>query len=384
MRGTSDAVISSSGAVDVLTPLSDHVIFNDERLAKRYASEPIPISTLYEAYFEGAIDVPGDLLGFLRRRSQFVKHKITRQHLQWALTNFVPDAVVHSRDADARAVRELIDDRGLEFYRAFLGEKMAFTSARFTNVSESLEQGVDAAHRRIAELVELREGHRVLDLGCGWGSFLEHAAVDKRIEGVGMTLSQGQVRHANQKFRESGVGELVEARVGDYRDLSEERFDRIICLESLERVGVKHLRSFFETLHGSLKDDGRLLVQWTGLRRQLRPEDLMWGLFMNKYIMPGADSALPLSSMLKVAEKAGWEVQDVSNQSSHYVQTLSLWRRNWEANRQSTVARYGERWYRIWAFFLAWSELIGRQGSAACYQVVFNRNLDSLDRLVQY
>lgn len=375
------ASTSPSQASEEVSPLSDHVIFNDERLAKRYASEPIPISTLYEAYFEGAIDVPGDLMVFLRRRSQFVKHKITRQHLQWAITNFVPDVVVHSRDADARATRELFDDRGDDFYRFFLGEKMAFTCARFGNAAMSLENAVDSAHARVAQLLQFEPEQRILELGCDWGAFLQHSAEHSGITGVGYTLSQSQARFANDQFHRSGVGSEVEARVGDYRDLPEERFDRIVCLESVERVGVKHLKSFFEILHGSLKDKGQLFLQWTGLRRQLRPEDLMWGLFMNKYIVPGADSALPLSSMLKVAEKAGWEVQGVSNQSNHYAQTLSLWRRNWAENRQPIVSQYGERWFRIWTFFLAWSELIARQGSAASFQVVLNRNLDSLDRL---
>lgn len=366
---------------ELTTPLSDHVIFNDERLAKRYASEPIPISTLYEAYFDGAIDVPGDLVGFLRLRSQFVKHKITRQHLQWAITNFVPEMVAHSREADARSNRELFDDRGEDFYRAFLGESLAFTCGRFSSASESLERGVNRANCRIAEDIGLQPGMRVLELGCDWGSFLSYAASEVGVEGIGMTLSKVQARSANDKFRAANLGDKVEARFGDYRELPEERFDRIVCLQAVERVGLKNLKSFFESLHGSLKDEGSFLLQWTGLRRQLRPEDLMWGLFMNRYIFPGADAALPLSSMLKVAEKAGWEVQSVSNQSRHYTHTLRHWRRNWDSNREAVTARYGQRWYRIWAFFLAWSELIGAQGSAACFQVVLKRNLDCLDRL---
>lgn len=361
-------------------PLSDHVVFNDEKLARKYASELIPISTLYEAYFDGSIDVPGDLTTFLRARSQFVKHTITRQHLQWAVTSFVPEIVAHSRESDGRAARELVDKRGDDFFRSFLGESMALTCARYPTGSESLEQASRLASAHVCEQLGLRASHRVLEIGCGWGAFLEHVAVVRGAEAQGVTLSPAQQAFAKARFARLGVESQVRAEVGDYRDLPEGRFDRLVCLEAVERVGVKNLKGFFEKLLEHLEDDGLLLLQWTGLRRQLRPEDLMWGLFMNKYVYPGADAALPASSMLKVAEKAGFEVQSVSNVSRHYTRTLGDWLSNWERARPVIVERHGERWYRVWQFFLAWSKLVGEQGGAACYQAVLSKNLNSLNR----
>ncbi len=381
------AVISSAAGLSNIpppstevTPLSDHVVFNDERLARKYASEPIPISTLYEAYFDEAIDVPGDLVSFLRQRASFVKHKITRQHLQWALTNFVPEMVAHSKDADARSARELFDDRGVDFYRAFLGESLSFSCGHFFNDSDTLDTATRQSYELVAEQLRWRPGHRVLELGCDWGSLLSYGAANRGIAGLGLSPSKSQVQYANEHFGASGVSGAVQARFGDYRDVPEERFDSVVCLEMVERVGLKNLKSFFEALHHCLEPDGTLLLQYTGLRRQLRPEDLMWGLFMNKYIFPGADAALPLSSMLKVAEKSGWEVQSVQNRSRHYLRTLRRWRTNWVANERAVQERYGVRWYRIWLFFLAWSELVGEQGSAACFQITLKRNLDTLDR----
>lgn len=377
---TSPSVTALSSASVGSTPLSDYVVFNDEKLARKYAAEPIPISLLYEAYFDGSIDIPGDLVAFLRQRSAFVKHTITRQHLQWAVTNFVPEMVAHSRDADARAARELYDDKGEEFFRAFLGERMSLSCSHLESAADTLDRGCEQSAVRICEKIGLRASHRVLDVGCGWGAFLAHVAGTRGAEGVGVTLSRGQEAFANQRFAHLGIEQQVRALLADYRDLPAEKFDRIVCIEAVERVGVKNLKAFFEKLHDHLKDDGLLLLQWTGLRRHLRPEDLMWGLFINKYIFPGADAALPLSSMLKVAEKAGWEVQGVENVSRYYTRTLERWRRNWESNRERVVAAHGERWFRIWQFFLAWSQIVGEQGSAACFQVVMNRNLDHVDR----
>ena len=360
--------------------LSDRVVFNDEKLARKYASEPIPISTLYESYFDSSIDIPGDLVEFLRSRNAFVKHTITRQHLQWAVTNFVPEMVAHSREADARSARELVDDRGDDFFRAFLGERLAFTCAHFDTPADSLDNASEQMSARICDKIGLRANHRVLEVGCGWGAFLGHVAASRGAEGFGTTLSRAQELHANRRFAELGVERQARAAMVDYRDLPPGSYDRIVCLEAVERVGVKNLKGFFEKLREHLADDGLLLLQWTGLRRSLQPEDLMWGLFMNKHIFPGADAGLPLSSMLKVAEKSGWEVQGVENISRHYGQTLRVWRANWEGHRARVVAEHGERWFRVWQFFLAWSQIVAEQGSAACFQAVMNKNLDSLDR----
>lgn len=361
-------------------PLSDHVVFNDAKLARKYATESIPISTLYEAYFDGSIDIPGDLSEFLRKRQYFVKHTITRQHLQWAVTNFVPEFVAHSKESDARAMRELYDERGDEFFRAFLGERLSYTCAHFASAGDSLDAAQEASSERICQKLGLRAGHRLLDVGSGWCTLLAHAAKNYGVDATGVTLSDSQASFARQRFEQLGLTSRARVLNLDYRDMPAEKFDRIVCLEMVEHVGAKNLKGFFEQLAPRLADDGLFVLQWTGLRRLLRPEDLMWGLFMNKFIFPGADGALPLSSMLKVVEKAGWEVQSVENTSTHYVHTLRAWRCNWEASRASITATHGERWYRIWHFFLAWSELVAEQGSAASYQVLLNKNLDSYDR----
>ena len=109
-------------------------------------------------------------------------------------------------------------------------------------------------------------------------------------------------------------------------------------------------------------------------------EDLVWGLFMNKYVFPGADASLCPSAMLKAMEKAGWETHSVENISIHYGYTIKHWHDNWLSNKEAVVKTYGERWFRIWHFFLAWSVIVAEQGNAACFQVVLNKNMDAFDR----
>lgn len=360
--------------------LTDYVVFNDDKLAKKYKHTEIPMSVLYEAYFDGDLDIKGDIFEMLRERQSLVKYNITRQHLQWAMTNFVPDVVNYSRNQDQKLIREKYD-RGNDFFEFFLGPSMVYTTGRFSRPDESLE---DAHHNQmvcLTEKLQLRPNQKLLDIGCGWGSFVAHCAQHERIDATGLTLSRKQTEYANHMLARHALNSLARVECQDYRDISSHtKFDRIVCLEMIEHVGFKNLGAFAEQLLDLLTDDGLFLLQWTGLRRAVRPEDMIWGLFMNKYIFPGADAALPPSTMLKTFEKAGFEVHSIENVSGHYARTLRAWRVNWLHNKEAVVATHGERWFRIWNFFLAWSILIAEQGNAGCYQAVLHKNVEAFDR----
>jgi cyclopropane fatty-acyl-phospholipid synthase-like methyltransferase len=365
--------------------LTDYVHFNDEKLAKKYRNTEIPMSVLYESYFDGELDIKGDVFAMLRERQGLVKYNITRQHLQWAMTNFVPDVVNHSRAQDERAVRERYD-RSVDFFEFFLGPSMVATSGRFGSADESLEEAQRNQMLRVTGKLQLEANHKLLDIGCGWGGLLAHCVRDsltqqRPMEAVGITLSKKQAEYANRYLERENLNRAARVELQDYRDLSSQtKFDRVVCLELIEHVGFKNVNQFAERVYEVLADDGLFLLQWTGLRRSVKPEDMIWGLFMNKYIYPGADAALPPSTMMKAFEKVGFEVHSIENISGHYAQTLRLWRDNWLANREAVVATHGERWFRIWNFFLAWSILIASEGNAGCYQAVLHKNLDTFNR----
>ena len=359
--------------------LTDYVVFNDNKLANRYASQRIPMSTLYEAYFDGDVDIKGDIFELMRNRNLFVKYSLTSLHLKWAVTNFVPEVAIHSKKQDERIVREHYD-RGNDFFGWFLGERMVYTSAFFTHAGESLEQAQDNKLDLVCQKLQLRPGERMLDIGCGWGTLALHAAKNYGADTTGVTISKNQTQFGTDRIQEAGLTDRSRILCTDYRDIPRQKFDKISSLEMVEHVGVKNLVSFYELVRDLLSDEGLFLLQWTGLRRGLRPEDLIWGLFMNKYIFPGADASLCPSPMLKAMEKAGWETHSVENVSMHYAWTIKRWHDNWLSNQDAIVAAYGERWFRIWNFFLAWSTVIAAQGNASCFQVVLNKNLDHYDR----
>ncbi|MCB9589798.1 MAG: class I SAM-dependent methyltransferase [Polyangiaceae bacterium] len=363
-----------------MSSLTDYIVFNDKKLAARYATKRIPMATLYEAYFDGDIDIPGDIYAFLRNRNLFVNYSLTSQHLKWAVTNFVPEVVIHSKLQDQRIVREHYD-RGNDFFEWFLGDRMVYTSAFFEDpAEESLEQGQDNKMNLVAKKLQLKPGERLLDIGCGWGTLARHTAKYFGTDSTGVTIAERQTEFGNKRIKDWGLEKQARILCKDYRDIPNQKFDKIVSLEMVEHVGVKNLVSFYEQVRDLLTDEGLFLLQWTGLRRGLRPEDLIWGLFMNKYIFPGADASLPPAAMLKAMEKAGWETHSVENVSIHYSWTIKKWHDNWLSNKDKVLAAYGERWFRIWHMFLAWSVIIAEQGNASCFQVVLNKNLDHYDR----
>jgi cyclopropane fatty-acyl-phospholipid synthase-like methyltransferase len=362
-----------------MSRITDHIVFNDKKLEQKYANKRIPMAHLYEAYFDGDIDIPGDIYAFLEDRHLYVKNSLTARHFKWALTNFIPEATVHTKSQDKRIVREHYD-RGDDFFGWFLGERMIYTCAFFQNANETLEQAQDNKMNLVCKKLQLEAGQRLLDIGCGWGTLARHSAKYYGVDATGVTISENQTAFGNRRIKDWELSDHARILCKDYRDIPQQKFDKIVSLEMVEHVGVKNLISFYEQVRDLLTDEGLFLLQWTGLRRGFRPEDFIWIMFMGKYIFPGADASLCPSAMLKAMEKAGWETHSVENVSIHYGWTIRQWHDNWISNKEKVVAAYGERWFRIWNFFLAWSTIIARQGNAACFQVVLNKNMDSYDR----
>lgn len=369
-----------------------HLRFHDEKLAARFASGKVAMSTLFEAYFNGEVDIVGDIGAFLDERDRYVSYSLTAEHFRFLFKNFIPEVTIHSKDQDRRIVRGHYD-RGNDFFGAFLGERMVYTAGYFKNGIDksTLEEAQDEKIDRVCKKLMVKPGDKFLDVGCGWGTLVRNAAAKFGADATGITISKNQTEFGNGRITKAKVEDKARVLCLDYRDIPAQTYDKIASLEMVEHVGVKNLSKFFEQMYGLLKDDGQFLLQWTGLRRGasegvpvigLRPEDLIWGLFMNKYIFAGADASLPLSEMCKYAEKAGFEIHSVENVSIHYAWTIQKWHENWLSNRDQVLSTYGERWFRIWNLFLAWSVRIAEQGNAACFQVVFNKNRDRFDRSV--
>lgn len=370
--------------------ISDFVTFDDAALARKWSSKKVPISDVYEAYIEGRLDIPADKWHeFFQTRHETMSFRLTDSHIKWAFTNFLPEVTIHSKAQDSRIVAEHYN-RGNDFFEWCLGEAMVYTAAAFETPDQPLEQAQYRKIDRACTKLQLQKGETLLDIGCGWGTFVARSAREFGAKSYGVTLAQEQVNFGTDRIAKYGVSDRAKVEVCDYRNI-QGTFDKIVSLEMVEHVGIKNLVGYYKKVHELLRDDGLFVLQWTGIRNlynpqnplsalTLRPEDLIWGLFMNRYVFPGADASLTLSGMIRAAEDGGFEVTDVENMSPHYVITLRAWRDHWVSNKEHVLKAYGERWYRLWYFFLEWSALIGEQGSAFTYQMLMHKNSDSFDR----
>lgn len=371
--------------------VNDFLEFDDAELARKWSGKKVPISDVYEAYIEGRIDIPlAKWNEFFNTRHETMSFRLTDSHVKWAFTNFLPEVAIHSKAQDSRIVSEHYN-RGNDFFGWCLGEAMVYTAAWFEHPDVSLEQAQYRKIDRACQKLQVKPGETLLDIGCGWGTFVARSAREFGARATGITLAQEQVDFGTERIQKYGVSDHAEVKVCDYRN-AVGPFDKIVSLEMVEHVGIKNLVSYYKKVHELLADDGLFVLQWTGIRNlynpqnplsavTMRAEDLIWGLFMSRYIFPGADASLTLSGMIRAAEDGGFEVIDVENMSPHYVLTLRAWRDNWVQNRQAVTDAYGERWFRLWYFFLHWSALIGEQGSAFTYQLLMHKNSDSFDRM---
>ncbi|AOW03205.1 S-adenosyl-L-methionine-dependent methyltransferase [Yarrowia lipolytica] len=365
-------------------PVEYYLEFHDPALAKKYSgNNKIPYETFHELYFDNKVSMRGDALDILEYRHDFMTFNFTWGLFKFFLLSMIPEIIFHTQSQDEEQVREHYD-RGDDFYAWFLGPRMIYTSGVISDINkaETLEQMQDNKLRIVCEKAALKQGEEVLDIGCGWGTLARFASQEYGVNVTGITLGKNQTAYGNKNLAKDGIP-TTQSRIlcMDYRDIplaqgGKKKYDKIISLEMVEHVGVKNLGSFCSQVYDMLEDDGTFVLQYSGLRKHWQYEDLNWGLFMNKYIFPGADASTPLSFFLDKMEGAGFETVSIDNIGVHYSSTLWSWYRNWMGNKDKVINKYGVRWFRIWEFFLASSVITSRQGGAAAHQYVFRKNIN--------
>ncbi|CAF3657359.1 unnamed protein product [Fusarium graminearum] len=366
-------------------PVEFYLTFkNDSHRARWTGTHKIPMATFFELYFTGQVDLNGDALEVFEYRHDWATFNFTSETFRYILFTFFPDVVLHLRSQDEEQVRTNYDS-GNDHYAWFLGPRMIYTSGIISDPTreETLEEMQDNKLAIVCEKISLKEGDTLLDIGCGWGTLAKFASLNYGAKVTGVTLARNQVQWGNDGLQQAGIPEEQSRLLCcDYRDIPEDqKFNKITQLEMAEHVGVRRLTGFFRQCYDMLENDGSMYVQVSGFRKAWQYEDFIWGLFLNKYIFPGADASTPLSYYVGCLESAGFEVKSVDTIGVHYSGTLWRWYRNWLGNADKVKAKYGVRWFRIWEIFLAYSTIGSRQGSATCYQIVVVKNLNSNHRI---
>ncbi|GHF63470.1 cyclopropane-fatty-acyl-phospholipid synthase [Amycolatopsis bartoniae] len=281
---------------------------------------------------------------------------------------------LHSKRRDAEAISHHYDV-GNDFYALVLGPSMTYSCAVWDDNAKTLEDAQTAKVDLVARKLGLHQGMRVLDVGCGWGTFVIHAAREYGAHAVGITLSQAQADFARKRVAEEGLSDLVEIRVQDYRDVHDGPFDAISSIGMAEHVGQSMLPTYAKTLYDLLKPQGRLLNHAISRKAGVPGHTNDKTSFINRYVFPDGELE-PVSVMVSAIEEAGFEIRDVEALREHYALTLRAWVANLEARWSDAVRLTSEGRARVWRLYMAASALTFERGSIGVNQVLAVKEQD--------
>jgi cyclopropane-fatty-acyl-phospholipid synthase len=275
------------------------------------------------------------------------------------------EGVRHSLGRDAHAIHHHYDVSNV-FYEHVLGPSMTYTCALYPTETSTLEEAQHAKYDLVARKLDLQPGQRLLDLGCGWGGMVRHAARDYGVHALGVTLSREQASWAQRRIKEEGLDHLAEVRFMDYRHVEETGFDAISSIGLTEHIGVKHYPSYFGFIHDHLRPQGRLLNHCI-TRHDNRFYET--GAFLDRYVFPDAE-LIGSGRIITEVQNAGLEVQHEENIRVHYAKTLAAWCRNLEDNWDACVAEVGEGTARVWGIYMAGSRLAFERNEIQLHHVL--------------
>jgi len=265
----------------------------------------------------------------------------------------VIDGLRHSKARDSRAISHHYDVSN-EFYELVLGPSMTYTCACYPVEDATLEQAQANKHDLVCRKLGLQPGMRLLDVGCGWGGMVIHAARNYDVQALGVTLSREQARWAQKRIAAEGLADQVEVRHLDYRDVTETGFDAVSSIGLTEHVGARNLPSYFRFLASKLRPQGRLLNH--SITRTSTREPHGVGPFFDRYVFPDGELEA-VSEIAAAMQDNGFEIRHEENLREHYARTTAAWCANLDANWEQAVDLAGLPRARVWALYLAASRL---------------------------
>ena len=342
---------------------------------------------LAEAYIYGDFDFDGELEGIFPLADYLAGARWTKfqkLRLRMLLAELPADSglqplrpgnklrgKLHSRERDRQAVSYHYDLSN-DFYSLWLDPGMSYSCAYFSRADEDLASAQKRKLRYICRKLRLKPGERLLDIGCGWGGLVMHAAGEYGVNALGITLSQQQFELAERRILEAGLSGHCQVKLLDYRDVEEPgAYDKAVSIGMMEHVGEAMLPEYFRCAYRALRPGGVFLNHAIGTPagyvRSREPS------FSDLYVFPDGEF-VPIGTATLAAEQAGLEVRDVENLREHYAMTLHHWVRGMEQHREEARRVVDETTYRIWRLHMAGSGHYFRSGKLDLYQTLLVKN----------
>ncbi len=358
--------------------------------------------SIAESYINGDVDIEGNLESAIdladavasRLRSAAAISRLAASVVRLPAGDHAPgDARAYSRrlkllnPTGRRGGADAIQfhyDLGNDFYSLWLDKRMTYTCAYFRSEDDDLDTAQLAKLDHICRKLRLKKGERLLDIGCGWGSLIIHAAERYGVDAVGITLSQAQADLAREKIADRGLSHRCTVRLQDYRDLpAAETFDKIVSVGMMEHVAEREQPKYFAIAFRALRPGGLFLDHFIVSNRTARRSNTLgeeisrrlWkrDAFMDKYVFPDG-RLVALGSALAGSERAGFETRDVESLREHYAMTLRWWLSGLEKRQAEAVRLVGEKTYRIWRLAFSGSANGFSSGSLNLVQLLLSKH----------
>jgi cyclopropane-fatty-acyl-phospholipid synthase len=370
---------SRSGPVDAPATI---VIRSPDAL-RRIVTAPGELG-LARAYVSGDLELQGSIWALLELRDRIpdvqlepkTMLRLVRELGGWREVRPLPppDEEVrlrgwrHSKARDAAAISHHYDVSNA-FYRLVLGPSLTYSCAVWHDPDDTLEAAQANKYELICRKLDLRPGMRLLDVGCGWGGMVMHAAQNHGVQAVGITISRQQAELAEKRVAEAGLSDQVQIRVQDYREVADGPYDGISSIGMFEHVGEARLAEYFECLRRLVRPEGRLLNH--GISRPARSEKarLPRRSFINRYVFPDGELH-EVGRVISITQDAGFEVRHVESLREHYALTLRRWVANLEAHWDEAVSEVGAPRARVWRLYMAASAVNFEAGRSQVHQVL--------------
>ena len=378
---------SSAGPSDAIC----RILIKDPRALNYVATAPSDLG-LARSYVSGYLDVEGDIftvltmlsgehvaalsvrdrLSVLRRLGPHILKPIApppeevRPGFWWGLR--------HSVRRDSRAISHHYDVSN-RFYEWILGPTMAYTCAVYPSPAATLEQAQEEKVDLVCRKLDLKPGERLLDVGCGWGTMVLHAAENYGVRVLGVTLSRQQADWGRKMIADRGLSDLAEIRHDDYRNVTESGFDATSSIGLTEHIGARNLPAYVRFLASKIRPQGRFLNHC--ITRPITSAPARAGGFINRYVFPDGELEA-IGTVISAIQDNGFEVRHEENFREHYARTCAAWGANLEEHWDEAVADVGEGTARVWKLYLAGSRLGFTERRIELHQVLSVRTENGL------